>query len=93
MASSPDIVGGGPAGGGGTTAGAGFAHGAAAYIGAPPRVVSDMSTIFYLINFECGLGGGAVASPQVRGCGMWFDSWGLEGRRGGGEVGVTGWSV
>ena len=69
-ASSPMVVGGDVGTGtaqGAQTAGAGFARGAAAYLGPVPRVVSDMSTIFYLISFDCGLGGGPVATPEVGG--------------------------
>lgn len=32
-----------------------------------PRVVTDMSTVFYIMDF-CGLGGGPVATVEVRAC-------------------------
>ena len=41
-------------------------QGAAVYSGTPPRVVADMRTLFYIIDF-CGMGGGPVATVQVGG--------------------------
>lgn len=72
-AAAPGGGGSSPAPDSGTnTAGASQApQGAAVYSGTPPRVVTDMRTIFYIMDF-CGMGGGPVATVSVGGLGGGF---------------------